>query len=83
MNVDDPMINFDKFFDGESLVQEDLVIWLNLGMHHLPHTGDLPFTLFTTAHASVRFQPVNYWNEDISIESLSQVEIDFRRSKGS
>ena len=32
----DPMINFDTFFDGESLVQEDLVVWFNLGMHHLP-----------------------------------------------
>ena len=37
------MINFDEFFDGESLKQEDLVVWMNLGMHHLPHTGDCEY----------------------------------------
>lgn len=31
-----PLVNFDNFFDGESLMQEDLVVWFNLGMHHLP-----------------------------------------------
>lgn len=31
-----PLVNFNNFFDGESLMQEDLVVWLNLGMHHLP-----------------------------------------------
>lgn len=30
-----PIIDFDKFFDGESLEQEDLVVWFNLGMHHV------------------------------------------------
>jgi primary-amine oxidase len=38
----DPLINFGEYFDGESLDQEDLVLWFNLGMHHVPHTGDLP-----------------------------------------
>jgi primary-amine oxidase len=39
-DIYDPMINFDVFFDGESLKQEDIVVWFNLGMHHLPHSGD-------------------------------------------
>jgi primary-amine oxidase len=29
-----PQQDFRKFFDGESLDQEDLVLWFNLGMHH-------------------------------------------------
>lgn len=29
-----PQQDFSKFFDGESLDQEDLVVWFNLGMHH-------------------------------------------------
>jgi primary-amine oxidase len=29
-----PQQDFAKFFDGESLDQEDLVVWFNLGMHH-------------------------------------------------
>lgn len=34
----DPPVDFAKYFDGESLNQTDLVLWLNLGMHHVPHT---------------------------------------------
>ena len=30
-----PPVDFHKFFDGESLTQEDLVTWINVGMHHL------------------------------------------------
>lgn len=33
-DVNDPPVNFAEFFDGESLSQEDLVVWFNLGMHH-------------------------------------------------
>jgi Cu2+-containing amine oxidase len=39
-DISNPMINFDEFFDGESLKQEDLVVWMNLDMHHLPRRGD-------------------------------------------
>ena len=58
-------------------MQEDLVVWFNLGMHHLPHTGDLPNTVFTTAHAGITMMPLNYYKGDISTETLSQVEIRF------
>ena len=71
----EPLVNFDNFFDGEDLVQEDLVVWFNLGMHHLPHTGDLPNTLFTNAHAGIQFSPLNYYDKDVSTETLSQVLI--------
>jgi primary-amine oxidase len=37
-DTENPPVDFSKFFDGESLNQTDLVLWLNLGMHHVPHT---------------------------------------------
>lgn len=77
MDVENPMINFDEFFDGESLEQEDLVVWFNLGMHHLPHTGDLPNTVFTTAHSAVQFMPLNYYEKDISRETRQMVRINY------
>jgi len=76
-DVANPMIDFDKFFDGESLEQEDLVVWFNLGMHHLPNTGDLPNTVFTTAHSGVQFMPVNYLLGDPSRETVNQVRINY------
>ena len=30
-----PIVNFHNFFDGENITQEDLVAWVNVGMHHL------------------------------------------------
>jgi len=29
------MVDFHNFFDGENITQQDLVAWINLGMHHL------------------------------------------------
>lgn len=49
-----PMVDFHKFFDGENLTQEDLVAWVNIGMHHLvrltvPHIPPLTHSLVRTA----------------------------------
>ena len=41
-----PMVNFHKFFDGENITQEDLVAWVNIGMHHLVS----PAGVTATAH---------------------------------
>lgn len=76
-DVHNPPVDFSAFFDGESLEQEDLVVWFNLGMHHVPHTGDLPNTVFTTAHSAVHFMPVNYFAGDVSRRSLATVKIGY------
>ncbi|KAK8110994.1 uncharacterized protein PG998_007451 [Apiospora kogelbergensis] len=60
LDVEDPLVDFAKFQDSESLEQEDLVLWFNLGMHHIPHTGDLPNTVFSTAHTAMLIEPFNY-----------------------
>jgi primary-amine oxidase len=80
-NVYDPLVNFDRFFDGESLEQEDLVLWFNLGMHHLPHTGDLPNTVFTTAHSAIQISPSNYFTHDQSRDTVNMVRLDYISKK--
>jgi primary-amine oxidase len=37
-----PTVDSHKFSDGENLTQEDLVAWVNIGMHHVVR---LPFVL--------------------------------------
>ncbi|PPQ63631.1 hypothetical protein CVT24_004383 [Panaeolus cyanescens] len=81
MDSGKPIIDFSKFFDGESLEQEDLVLWFNVGMHHLPHTGDLPITLISTAQSSVIFSPHNYLLSDPSRQTVQQVELDLMGEK--
>jgi primary-amine oxidase len=80
-SVYNPLINFDNFFDGESLEQEDLVLWFNLGMHHIPHTGDLPNTVFTTAHSAVQISPSNYFSHDQSRDTVNMVRLSYNYKK--
>lgn len=76
-DIHNPPVDFDRFFDGENLLQEDLVVWFNLGMHHVPHTGDLPNTVFTTAQSAVHFMPLNYFEGDQSRKTRNMVRIDY------
>lgn len=76
-DVANPMVNFNDFFDGDNLTQTDIVVWFNLGMHHLPHTGDLPNTVFSTAHSGMQIMPLNYLLGDPSRETTSQVRINY------
>ncbi|KAJ7259401.1 copper amine oxidase [Mycena rebaudengoi] len=45
------------FSNSGSLNQTEIVLWVNLGMHHVPHTGDLPNMVFTTAQSSFIVSP--------------------------
>ncbi|KAK4699567.1 hypothetical protein P7C70_g6693, partial [Phenoliferia sp. Uapishka_3] len=75
-----PVIDFSKYFNGESLDQEDIVLWFNLGMHHVPHTGDLPNTVHTTAQSGMIISPSNYLLNDPSRASSQQVRINYNVS---
>ncbi|ORX38990.1 copper amine oxidase [Kockovaella imperatae] len=68
-----PPVNFYKFFDNESIVQEDLVLWINLGTHHIPRAEDTPNTLTNVATSYVLLTPWNYNDHDVSIESRNSV----------
>ncbi|KAE8449302.1 hypothetical protein EG329_008203 [Mollisiaceae sp. DMI_Dod_QoI] len=72
-----PPINFDDFFNSESLEQEDLVVWANVGMHHVPHTGDLPNTVFTTAHSGLQIMPLNYLDASPAKETVNMVRVNY------
>ncbi|KFA70945.1 hypothetical protein S40288_10237, partial [Stachybotrys chartarum IBT 40288] len=52
------------------------VIWLNLGMHHVPTTSDLPNTVFTNAQAGIAIIPHNYLLSDPSRQISHSVYID-------
>ena len=76
LDPDSPLIDFAKFLDGESVSQEDLVAYFNLGSHHVPHSGDIPNTLSHTAASSVMFAPFNYFDYDVSRDTRQGVRID-------
>lgn len=76
LTPDDPLINFSSFLDGENIADEDLVVWFNIGVHHIPHSGDIPNTLMTTSASSVMFAPHNYHTRDRSRALTNGVKID-------
>ncbi|KAI6415885.1 hypothetical protein MCOR20_001258 [Pyricularia oryzae] len=76
-----PFVDFDDFFDGESLEQEDLVVYFNLGMHHMPDTYDLPVTVFQGAQSGMTLRPQNYQRSDGSLSTRQQIYFDTREVK--
>ncbi len=79
-NPQHPIVDFAKFLNGENLVQEDLVLWYNLGMHHVPHTGDIPNTVMTTAQSAIIISPHNYLLSDPSRQTKQQIRINYNSS---
>ncbi|KAG9123312.1 hypothetical protein FRC07_015107 [Ceratobasidium sp. 392] len=62
-----PPVDFSKFFDPpENIDQQDLVIYANLGMHHIPRAEDSPNTLFTDTRSSFILSPFNYYDDEPS-----------------
>lgn len=74
----DPLVDFEKMVDGEGIEEEDLVIYFNLGGHHVPNSQDIPNTLMHTSASSVLFMPFNYFDEDVSRAVRQGVRIDRR-----
>ncbi|KAI5359477.1 putative copper amine oxidase [Septoria linicola] len=76
-----PIINFDNMADHEPLnidEGEDLVVYFNLGSHHIPHSGDVPNTLMHTSASSVMFIPHNFHDRDPSRQSVQGVRLQLK-----
>jgi len=77
----DPLVDFELMVDGETIVDEDIVVYFNLGGHHVPNAQDIPNTLMHTSASSVIFSPFNFFDHDVSVHSRQGVRID-RRVEG-
>ncbi|KAK8103118.1 hypothetical protein PG984_016264 [Apiospora sp. TS-2023a] len=56
--------------DSKEDYDGDLVLYFNVGSHHVPHSGDLPNTMMHTSASSVLFVPHNFADRDPSRESV-------------
>lgn len=82
----EPVVDFTKMANGESLnhtspqseYEGDLVLYFNLGAHHIPHSGDIPNTLMHTRASSVMFVPHNFNDRDPSRESVQGVRLQLK-----
>ncbi|KAL3419435.1 copper amine oxidase [Phlyctema vagabunda] len=76
LDIHNPLIDFSQYVNGENIEQEDLVIYFNLGGHHVPHSGDIPNTLMHTSASSIMFVPHNFHDRDPSRQSSTGVRLD-------
>ncbi|XP_046581510.1 putative amine oxidase [copper-containing] [Haliotis rubra] len=75
----DPVVNFTSFLaDNESIVDEDLVLWASVGIHHIPHTEDLPVTPTVGGHLGIYLLPFNYFQECPSMASRDSVRLELK-----
>ncbi|KAF8426834.1 copper amine oxidase [Boletus edulis BED1] len=77
-----PPVDFHKFFDGENITQQDLVVWVNVGTHHLPESEDAPNTQTNTATSSFFITPLNYFDYDVSIDSTNAILLQAPSKEG-
>ena len=70
-----PIVNFDSYINGESLVDKDLVAWVMVGSTHIPSAEDVPATI--TVHSTNEFyiRPMNYFDESAVTDLYSQVYV--------
>ncbi|KAK7917591.1 hypothetical protein PG985_011199 [Apiospora marii] len=67
--------------DEEEDYDGDLVVYFNVGSHHVPHSGDLPNTLMHTSASSVMFIPHNFADRDPSRESVQGVRLQLKHKR--
>ncbi|GFO42008.1 amine oxidase [Plakobranchus ocellatus] len=74
-----PVTDFSDFYkDNENIKDEDLVFWITSGMHHLPHTEDLPVTPTVGNHLTFFLFPYNYFTDCPSMASRDQIRIEHK-----
>ncbi|KAH9505425.1 hypothetical protein Btru_057249 [Bulinus truncatus] len=71
-----PATNFTSFYsDNENIVDEDLVLWITCGTHHVPHSEDLPVRTTVGGNMGFYLLPFNYHNECPSMSSRDALYI--------
>ncbi|PSR77242.1 copper amine oxidase [Coniella lustricola] len=73
--------NVHKNSKDEDDYNGDLVVYFNVGSHHVPHSGDIPNTLMHTSASSVMFVPHNFADRDPSRESVQGVRLQLKGDK--
>ncbi|BFZ22790.1 hypothetical protein BsWGS_25829 [Bradybaena similaris] len=74
-----PAVDFTTFYkDNETIVDKDLVFWITSGLHHIPHTEDLPVTPTVGNHLTFFLLPYNYFPECPSMGSRDAIYVEHK-----
>ncbi|KAL7054236.1 hypothetical protein AAHC03_026264 [Spirometra sp. Aus1] len=74
VDLADPFVDFTTFTsDNESMVDEDLVVWANVGFCHIPSSEDFPHTSMHYSTYSVVIRPINFFDATPDLSAGKQV----------
>ncbi|XP_052106450.1 putative amine oxidase [copper-containing] isoform X1 [Mytilus californianus] len=74
---DNPVFTFQEFIDdNEKIVDEDLVAWVTMGMHHVVQKEDIPVTHTPGQSHSTFLIPFNYFDESPGMSAGNAVRLD-------
>ncbi|XP_070610230.1 amine oxidase [copper-containing] 3-like [Erythrolamprus reginae] len=73
-----PPADFADFINNETIVNEDLVAWINTGFLHIPHAEDIPTTATLGNVVGFFLRPYNYFDDDPSIYSPDSIYFDHK-----
>ncbi|KAK6189020.1 hypothetical protein SNE40_005073 [Patella caerulea] len=79
---ENPVVNFTQYSaDNENLIDKDLVIWITVGMYHIPHTEDIPLTSTVDKQSTFYIIPFNYFPRDPSVDSQDGIRVQYNNSQ--
>lgn len=55
---------------------QDIVAWVTMGMHHIPHAEDIPNVATAAQELVFALLPFNFFDEDPSMASRDAVRVD-------
>lgn len=76
-----PPVAFGRFLNDESITQEDIVLWANLGTHHVIRSEDSPHTSTNIATSYLTLTPFNWGDSDAGMASRNAVRVNPRQQQ--
>jgi len=71
-----PLVDAEQLINGESIDNQDLVIWASVGLHHIPHAEDIPVTHTVANGRAISIIPMNMFDYDDSMDLGNSVYAD-------
>jgi len=60
--------------DNESILDQDLVCWITLGVNHVPTSEDVPVTTTGEFPVSRRCEGFVYYNRRVQVLEIAQID---------
>lgn len=74
-NLANPSTSLTDYIDGENIRNQDVVVWVNSGLYHIPISEDAPVTPTTGNMLSFTLIPFNWANENPATDMADMIQI--------